>query len=101
MQHQVAAGDLRNRHQSADNLPAGRESHWSASFAWWLLALAAPVHFLGGRAWPDAVTAVAAASNPILLALTLAVLARWLWRRAGVWTAGITAITLATLWGVE
>ncbi|MBE7158326.1 MAG: hypothetical protein INR62_07805, partial [Rhodospirillales bacterium] len=101
VQHQIAAGELRNRHQSADNLPDGRESHWSASFAWWLLVLATPVHFLGGRAWPDAVADVAAAANPILLALTLVVLARWLWRHAGAWTAGITVVTLSTLVGVE
>ncbi len=101
VQRQAEAGDLRNRHQSADAVPAGRESHWSASFAWWLLLLAAPVHFLGNVPWPEAIAGVAAPANPILFALTLAALARWLWRRTGGWTAGVLLLTLATLWGVE
>ena len=100
-QRQVHDGTVRPHDFPYDNAPVGRERHWSSSFSWWLLALAAPAHWLGGLPWDAALAQPAAWANPVLFALFLGGLALRMRRRFDPGSTGVFLVTLAASWGVE
>jgi hypothetical protein len=100
-QRQYRDGTIRLRNFPFDNAPYGRELHWSSSFSWWLLLLAAVTHTVSGLPMATGIAQVAPWANPVLFAIFVTALALVLRRRLGAGATGMFMLTLTTLAGVE
>jgi hypothetical protein len=100
-QKQYRDGTVRPHDFPFDNTPYGRERHWSSSFSWWLLLLAAVTHAVSGLPMETAIAQVAPWANPVLFACFVTALALVMRRRLGAWATGMFILTLTTFTGVE
>lgn len=90
-------GGWRVRRTDIDNVPHGREVHWSQSVSWCLLALGSLLRTATGVSWREALEAGAVLLNPLLLTAWVTVTGWLLARRLGVVPAVLWMITVATL----
>jgi tetratricopeptide (TPR) repeat protein len=73
-QKMLAEGGWRIRFTDNDNVPAGREIHWSHGFIWWLVGLGKIHSSITGFPLPASVEAVAPYANTLLLAILIVLL---------------------------
>jgi asparagine N-glycosylation enzyme membrane subunit Stt3 len=93
----LSGSALRVRHAAQDNVPAGREVHWSSPLPW-SLALAAKLRApLAGVPAAGLLASTAVWLNPLFFGLFLIGTAGILSRRLGPWTAGFLVLALACL----
>jgi hypothetical protein len=100
-QQQYRDGTIRPHDFPFDNAPYGRARHWSSSFSWWLLLLAALTHACSGLPVEMAIAQVAPWANPVLFAGFVMALALVLRPKIGAWATGMFILTLAAMSGVE
>jgi asparagine N-glycosylation enzyme membrane subunit Stt3 len=94
----VARGEtLRVRHTDLDNVPHGREVHWSSGWVWWLVAGGAVTSLLTGETHAQAIETWGLYATPVLLLLVFAFLAWWITRRLGAAYAAALIFLLACL----
>jgi len=94
----VARGEtLRVRHTDLDNVPHGREVHWSSGWVWWLVAGGAVTSLLTGETHTQAIETWGLYAAPALLLLVFAFLAWWITRRWGAAYAASLLFLLACL----
>ena len=90
-------GQWRVRYTYADNVPYGREVHWSQSVSWMLVAFGYARHLLTGEPMHDAIEGASIWVNPFLYVL-FAIGFSWLIsRRMGVVAGAFFMLTFVTL----
>jgi len=93
----VETGQWRVRYTYVDNVPYGREVHWSQSVSWMLVAFGYVRHLLTGEPMYDAIEGASIWVNPFLLVL-FAIGFSWLIsRRMGVVAGAYFMLTFVTL----
>ncbi|MGD0058636.1 MAG: hypothetical protein ABSD58_04380 [Verrucomicrobiia bacterium] len=93
----VKTGQWRVRYTYVDNVPYGREVHWSQSVSWMLVAFGYVRHLSTGEPMHDAIEGASIWVNPFLLVL-FAVGFSWLIsRRMGVVAGAFFMLTFVTL----
>jgi hypothetical protein len=93
----VETGQWRIRYTYTDNVPYGREVHWSQSVSWMLVALGYVRHLLTGESMRDAIEATSIWLNPFLLVL-FAIGFSWLIsRRMGIVAGAFFMVTFVTV----
>lgn len=86
----------RIRSTRLDAAPNGRPVHWSSAFPWWLVAIGSARAVVGGEPVEQAIERAAYVANPVLMALTLALLSWALWRSLGPAPAALATLAFAT-----
>ena len=93
----VETGQWRVRYTYVDNVPFGREVHWSQSVSWMLVAFGYVRHLLTGEPMYDAIERASIWVNPLLFVL-FAIGFSWLIsRRMGVAVGAFFMLTFVTL----
>jgi hypothetical protein len=93
----VETGQWRVRYTYVDNVPYGREVHWSQSVSWLLVAFGYARHLLTGEPMYDAIEGASIWVNPFLL-VVFAIGFSWLIaRRMGVVAGAFFMLTFVTL----
>ena len=93
----VETGQWRVRYTYADNVPYGREVHWSQSVSWMLVAFGYARHLLTGEPMQEAIEGASIWVNPFLFVL-FAIGFSWLIsRRMGVAAGAFFMLTFVTL----
>src|ERR1039457_6166868 len=93
----LETGQWRIRYTYVDNVPYGREVHWSQSVSWMLVAFGYVRHLLTGEPMYDAIEGASIWVNPFLL-VVFAIGFSWLIsRRMGVVAGAIFMLTFVTL----
>lgn len=90
-------GKWRIRYTYADNVPYGREVHWSQSITWLLVLFGFLRHCWTGEPMFEAIEGASIWVNPSLLILFTFIFSWVICRRMGVGAAVIFALTLVTL----
>ncbi len=93
----VVTGDWRVRYTYADNVPYGREVHWSQPVAWLLVGFGYVRRLVTGEPFPAAIEGAAIWVNPSLLVLSIIGFSWLISRRAGVVAGTFFALTFASL----
>ena len=93
----VITGDWRIRYTHADNVPYGREVHWSQSIAWLLVGFGYIRHLATGEPLLTAIEGGSIWVNPSLLVLSIIGFTWLISKRAGVVAGTFFALTLASL----
>ncbi len=91
-------GGWRIRFTDNDNVPDGREIHWSHGFIWWLIALGKIHSAITGLPLAASVEAVSPYANTLIFVAMIAVLPWILFRRFGPIAASGFAISLGTIY---
>jgi hypothetical protein len=91
-------GGWRIRFTDNDNVPDGREIHWSHGFIWWLIALGTIHSTLTGLPLAASVEAVSPYANTLIFVAMIAGLPWILYRRFGAIAASGFAISLGTIY---
>jgi hypothetical protein len=93
----VETGDWRIRYTYADNVPYGREVHWSQSIMWLLVAFGYVRHLVTGELMSTAIEGASIWVNPFLLVVFTVGFSWLICRRMGVAAGAVFALTFATL----
>jgi len=99
-QQMLAGGGLRIRHVDYDNVPDGREVHWSSLFRWWLAVLAEVDHFYTATPLPLAVEQVVPFANTLLFVLLLIAVSPAVARRFGAGSAALLSFGAIAIYPV-
>ncbi len=91
-------GGWRIRYTDNDNVPDGREIHWSHGFIWWLMILGKIHSAITGLPLPASVEAVSPYANTLIFVAMIAGLPWILFRRFGPIAASGFAISLGTIY---
>ncbi len=91
-------GGFRIRYTDNDNVPDGREIHWSHGFIWWLILLGKIHSTITGLPLAASVEAVSPYANTLIFAAMIAGLPWILYRRFGAIAASGFAISLGTIY---
>ncbi len=92
----LRSGDWRLRATERDNVPAGREVHWSSGLMWLLALLAWLIHLASGLDTIDCVQHAAFGAGPLLLAGGLVLFSLVAARRWGALAGAFLALAFAT-----
>ena len=93
----VQTGDWRIRYTYADNVPYGREVHWSQSVMWLLVGFGYVRHLMTGEAMFAAIEGASIWVNPFLLVFFMVAFSWLISRRMGVVAGVFFALTFVTL----
>ncbi|MDW8343092.1 MAG: hypothetical protein RMM51_01210 [Verrucomicrobiae bacterium] len=96
-QQMVEQGIWRVRNTDFDNVPFGREVHWSQSVSWCLVGLGWLIRQTTGGGWREAIEAGAVWLNPMLLVGWLSATGWVVARRLGVVPAVLWVVVVVTL----
>lgn len=89
-------GQWRIRYTHMDNVPFGREVHWSQSMSWLLVGAGYLRHLYTGESMYDAIQGGALWVNPVLMLLFVVVMSWVLYRRLGAIAAALFAFVFVT-----
>lgn len=93
----VETGEWRIRYTYADNVPYGRQVHWSQSVMWLLVGFGYARHLCTGEPMVAAIEGASIWINPFLLVLFTAIFSWLISRRMGVIAGVVFALTFDTL----
>jgi hypothetical protein len=93
----VETGEWRIRHTYADNVPYGREVHWSQSVMWLLVGFGYVRHLVTGEAMVAAIEGASIWVNPFLLVFFMVGFSWLISRRMGVVAGVFFALTFVTV----
>lgn len=94
-------GEWRIRYTYVDNVPYGREVHWSQSVMWLLVAFGYMRHVFTGEPMYQAIEGASIWLNPVLLVAFAALFSWLISRRMGVIAAVFFALTFVTLPSID
>ena len=98
----IAGGEaLRIRHTEVDNVPYGREVHWSSPFSWWLVSLGGICHLASGQPMEQAIESAAFWANPVMFLFFLVGVGVVVGRRIHYAAGALTVTLLACLPSVQ